>query len=171
MNSRRAALSFLAACLLVAMPVAAQETGTVTGTVTSSGTGEPLAGVQVTIEGTGIGTLTQANGRYLLLRVPAGTQTLRADLIGYGTLTQPVTVVAGQGTTVNLRMESEAIAMSEIVVTGVAGATQRTKLPFEVAQVNFDDLPVPSVNPASSLQGKVSGVTVVQGSGRPGSAR
>lgn len=170
MNSRRAALSFLAACLLVAMPAAAQETGTVTGTVTSIGTGEPLAGVQVTIEGTGIGTLTQANGRYLLLRVPAGTQTLRADLIGYGTLTQSVNVVAGQGTTVNLRMESEAIAMSEIVVTGVAGATQRTKLPFEVAQVNFEDIPVPSPNPASSLSGKVAGVTVVQGSGRPGSA-
>lgn len=170
MNSRRAALSFLAACLLVAMPVAAQETGTVTGTVTSIGTGEPLPGVQVTIEGTGLGTLTQANGRYLLLRVPAGTQTLRADLIGYGTLTQSVNVVAGQGTTVNLRMESEAIAMSEIVVTGVAGATQRTKLPFEVAQVSFEDIPVPSPNPASSLQGKVAGVQVVQGSGRPGSA-
>ncbi len=170
MNSLRAALTCLAVGLLTALPAAAQQTGTVTGTVTSSGTGEPLAGVQVSIEGTGLGTLTQANGRYLILQVPAGEQTVRADLIGYGTVTQTVTVVAGQGTTVNLRLESEAIAMSEIVVTGVAGATQRTKLPFEVAQVNFEDLPVPMPNPASSLQGKVSGVTVVQGSGRPGSA-
>ncbi|HEU5211063.1 MAG TPA: SusC/RagA family TonB-linked outer membrane protein [Longimicrobiales bacterium] len=170
MISLRSALTCLAAGLLTALPAAAQQTGSVTGTVTSAGTGEPLAGVQVSIEGTGLGTLTQANGRYLILQVPAGQQTVRADLIGYGTVTQTVTVTAGQGTTVNLRMESEAIAMSEIVVTGVAGATQRTKLPFEVAQVNFEDLPVPTPNPASSLQGKVSGVTVVQGSGRPGSA-
>ena len=49
-----------------------------------------------------------------------------------------------------------------------AGATQRTKLPFDVAQVRIADLPVPSMNAAQSIQGKVAGVQVVQGSGRPG---
>ena len=55
---------------------------------------------------------------------------------------------------VDLRLQPEAISLSEIVVTGVAGATQRTKLPFDVAQVRVADLPVPSMNAAQSIQGR-----------------
>ncbi len=169
MNPRRTTFLFLLASLLAAAPAVAQ-TGTVTGTITSTTTGEPLQGVQVSITGTGLGTLTEASGKFLILQVPAGQQTLRADLIGFGSLEQQVTVTGGETTNLTLQMKPEAVSLSEIVVTGVAGATQRTKLPFEVAQVRASDIPVPSVNAATSLQGKVSGVTVVQGSGRPGSA-
>ena len=64
---------FVAALLLAAPSLGAQQ---VTGRVLSQ-TGEPLAAVQVFIAGSGIGALTQQNGRYLLLNVPAGTHTLR----------------------------------------------------------------------------------------------
>jgi TonB-linked SusC/RagA family outer membrane protein len=159
----------LTAGLLAAVPAAAQ-TGSVTGTVLSANTGEPLQASQVSIEGTGLGTLTRANGRFLILDVPAGTHTVSAVLIGFGTVSQEVLVAAGETASVELRLESQAISLSEIVVTGVAGATQQTKLPFSVGKVSVADLPVPNVNAGSALYGKLAGVTVHQGSGRPGSA-
>jgi len=146
----------------------------VAGTVLSASTGEPLDGVQVSLEGVppgrkGLGGLTQPSGRYLILNVPVGEYLLRAQLIGFGTQTRTIVVEAGQTTNMDLRLEAEAIALSEIVVTGVVGATQRTKLPFEVAQVRTADLPIPEANPLQSLQGRVAGAQVVQGSGLPGS--
>jgi len=160
---------FVAGALVMAEPASAQ-TGAITGTITSAQTGEPLSAAQVSIEGTGLGTLTQANGRFLILRVPAGTYTVNAILIGFANASTTVTVSSGESAVADIRLTPQAISLSEIVVTGVAGATQRTKLPFDVTQVRVADLPVPSPNAATSLQGKVAGATVVSGSGRPGSA-
>ncbi len=176
-NPARTFLSFLttalfvagAAGLVTAEPAAAQ-TGAITGTITSAQTGEPLSAAQVSIGGTGLGTLTQANGKYLILRVPAGTYTVNAILIGFASASTTVTVSEGESAVADIRLAPQAISLSEIVVTGVAGATQRTKLPFDVTQVRVADLPVPQSNAAQALQGKVAGATVVQGSGRPGSA-
>jgi TonB-linked SusC/RagA family outer membrane protein len=151
------------------------QVGSVTGTILNATTGEPLESVQVSLESvpegeTGIRGLTQATGRYLLLNVPAGRYMVRAELIGFGTLTQIVEVVAGESIVADFRLAPEAISLSEIVVTGTVGATQRTKLPFEVAQVRAVDLPVPSVNAVQSVQGRVAGALVVQGDGLPGTA-
>ncbi|HSW31038.1 MAG TPA: SusC/RagA family TonB-linked outer membrane protein [Longimicrobiales bacterium] len=173
-NPLRASFTLLAAALLAATALFAQsaaaQTGAVSGTVISAQTGEPLSAAQVSIEGTGLGSLTQSNGKFLILRVPPGTYRVSAILIGFASTTAQVTVTAGSTAVADMRMAPQAIALSEIVVTGVAGATQRTKLPFEVAQVRAADLQVPNVNVGSTLTGKVSGVQVVSGSGRPGSA-
>jgi TonB-linked SusC/RagA family outer membrane protein len=158
----------------VAAGPAAAQTGSVTGTILDASTGQPLDAVQVSLErvgagGTGLGGLTRETGRFLLINVPPGEYVVRAQLIGFGTQTHVVNVRTGESAAVDFRMTPEAISLSEIVVTGVIGATQRTKLPFDVAQVRVADLPVPSVNPATSLQGKVAGAQVVQPSGLPGS--
>ncbi len=160
--------------LCVAAPAAAQ-TGSVTGTMTDGSSGQPLDAVQVSLEtpaggATQFGGITQANGRFLLPNVPLGSYVLRAQLLGFSVETQAIEVVAGTPTMVNLTLTPQAISLSEIVVTGVAGATQRTKLPFDVAQVRVADLPIPSVNAAQAIAGKVAGAQVVQGSSRPGSA-
>lgn len=153
---------------LVAAPVAAQD-GRVVGVVQNAQSGEPLPGAQLLVEGTGIGTLTGENGRFLLLNVPEGTHTVSVTLIGFGATTQQVTVGADQTVTADFLIEPQAVALTEIVVTGVVGATSKAKLPFEVASVQAEDLPVPAVNVASALQGKVAGLTVVAGTGQPGS--
>lgn len=164
------ATGLLMASLLAVAPAAAQQTGTITGTAVSAETGEPLQAVQIGIEGTEFQALSRANGRFSITDVPAGTHTVVAVLIGFASATETVTVTAGESAQLELRLDPEAVALSEIVVTGVAGATQRTKLPFDVAQVRTADMPVPTANAASLLTGKVAGVTVHSGSGRPGSA-
>ncbi|MFW5950953.1 MAG: SusC/RagA family TonB-linked outer membrane protein, partial [Gemmatimonadota bacterium] len=67
-------------------------------------------------------------------------------------------------------LETEAVSLTGIVVTGVAEATSRAKLPITVEQLTGADMPVPTVSAANALQGKVAGVQVVSGSGRPGAA-
>ena len=74
----RAFTMFVVACGLWAVrPASAQNTGSITGRVTSS-TGQALASAQVYLVGTGLGTLTGANGRYNIVNVPAGQYRLRA---------------------------------------------------------------------------------------------
>ena len=156
-------LHFLAAGLLMAVlagfgPASMMaQTGAITGTVLSSQSGEPLSAAQVSVEGTGLGALTQANGKFLILRVPAGTYTVTAVLIGFANASVQVTVADGQSAVADMRMTPQAVSLSEIVVTGVAGATQRTKLPFDVAQVRTTDMPVPTPSISQSLSGKVAG--------------
>jgi TonB-dependent SusC/RagA subfamily outer membrane receptor len=166
-------LALLAVGLFTAAPVAAQ-TGSVTGTILDASSGMSLDAVQISLEAVGsgetrFGGLTRASGRFLIINVPVAQYVLRAELLGFGTQTQVVDVTGGEAVVVNLRLQPAAISLSEIVVTGVAGATQRTKLPFDVAQVRIADLPVPSMNAAQAIQGKVAGAVVVSGSGRPGS--
>ncbi len=169
-RSRGLWAGFVAAALFAAGPAGAQQAGTVSGIVRNAATNEPLASAQVSIQGTGYGTLTQPNGRFIIANVPAGQRTVRVDLIGFATKTQTVAVTAGATVAANFLMQSQAVELSAIVVTGVAGATQKTKLPFEVAQVRAADInKVAEVSPLTALEGKVAGATVVSGSGRPGS--
>jgi TonB-linked SusC/RagA family outer membrane protein len=148
----------------------AQETGTVIGRVTDATDMRPLAGVQVHFPAGGRGALTDAAGRFTILNVPAGGHELRAQRLGYLTATQTVQVTAGQSVTVNLAMESRAISMEAVVVTGVAAETPQSQLAFSVPRLNIAEtqrVPVPSA--AGLVQGRVPGAKVVQGSGLPGS--
>ncbi|HEX6940029.1 MAG TPA: SusC/RagA family TonB-linked outer membrane protein [Longimicrobiales bacterium] len=160
-------LSGCVALLLSAGPALAQS-GNVTGVVTQSGTGQPLDGAVVQLEGTSFSAVTRENGRYLLMDVPAGTYTLVVQMIGHAEARQQITVSAGQVTQANVIMQQEAISLQEIVVTGTAGAMAKVKTPFEVATVQAAEMPVPTVNVASALQGKVAGVSITAGSGQPG---
>jgi hypothetical protein len=75
-------------------------------------------GAQVSIPGSGLGALAGTDGRYSLLGVPAGTVTLRVQLIGYGTMERTVTVAAGQSAVADFELSTEALGLDEIVVTG-----------------------------------------------------
>lgn len=62
-------------------PVMSQ--GTITGAVTVSSTGTPLAGASVTVAGTRTGALTDLDGRYVIAGVAIGSQRIRATMAGY----------------------------------------------------------------------------------------
>ncbi len=145
-------------------------TGSVTGQVVDESTQRPLAGAAVTVVGTQLGTVTNTDGRYLITRVPVGSQQVQVSLIGHGEATQTVTIVMDQTATVNFSLSATAIALEQVVVTGTIGATRRAKLPIVVDQVRAEDMPVPAVSAGSVIQGKVAGATVISGTGRPGSA-
>lgn len=158
--------------LLMALGVAghasAQQTGTVTGTVSDVATGQTLESALVRLNDNEAGILTNQAGRYLMVGVPAGTHQLNFLIVGYGEESLQVTVVAGETTVLNAELAAQAIRMQDLVVTGVARATPRVKLPFTVEKLDIADVPVPAVSAESFLVGKVPGVKVVRGSGQPG---
>jgi len=100
--------------------------------------------------------------------VPAGTHTVRARRIGYGSIPVVVNVVSGSTVSVTFALEKRAAVLDEIVVVGYT--TQRkASITGAVATVDLRDLEsrrVPDV--AQALQGQVAGVQVTQSTGAPG---
>lgn len=148
---------------------AAAQTGTVTGQVTDAASGRPLESAQVYIEGTALGTLTNSSGRYLFVNAPAGEHTVIAELVGYRSASETVTVTAGQTSTVDFGLSVTAIQLDQIVVTGTGVATEKKKLGNSIATVdvsNLQDAPITSFSDV--LQGREAGVVTLPGGGDTG---
>jgi len=147
----------------------AQATGTVTGIVTDGSTQGPLSQAQVYLQGTGLGSLTAANGRFIILNVPVGTYQARAERIGYRAVVQEITVVAGETTQFNVTLQSQALGLDELVVTGTAGAARRREVGNTISQIDMVNVVEPPVNMDALLQSRVTGMVVTPGSGSIGS--
>lgn len=149
--------------------LAAQQYGTVTGLVTDGATGGPLSSVQIQVANTNIGGLTNADGRFLLPRVPLGQQTIRAIRIGFAQQSQTVTVVAGSTVAVNFALEGSAVAVEGLVVTATGEQQRSREVGVAVGKVNMEDVSLAAIqNVSSSLQARVPGVTVMQAGGTTG---
>ena len=174
MRQFRRLIAVLIAAALAPVSLLAQEAATVTGRVTNA-QGQPEAAVLVRIESLNAGASTGADGTYRLVipgaRVRAGQAVqITASRQGLSPVSRSVTLSPGASLTQNFQMAAQIILLEDVVVTGTAGAVEARKVPFEVGSVSGADIPVPPTNAATALQGKVAGVTVVSGSGRPGSA-
>lgn len=167
-RSIRGAGFVLLLALLGAADAAAQETGRIMGRVTTR-SAAPLPGVQVYLLGTEQGTITNEDGRFVIPNVRPGAHQVRVERIGFGSVTQDVTVAAGQTSTVDFLMNEEALGLDEIVVTGTAGAARRREVGNTIAQINVADIASPPPNIDQLLQGRSAGLIVGQGNGSVGS--
>jgi TonB-linked SusC/RagA family outer membrane protein len=171
---RRLSASILALLLSLSPAGIAQAQGaaTITGRVQTEA-GQPLFGANVTIDALAISVGTGEDGRYSIpvpgARVRGQQVVLRVRSFGYVPQVKSITLSEGSQTH-DFSMKQDVNRLSQVVVTGVTGATEIKKLPFTVAQVTAEDMPVPGANPLSQLQGKVPGANIVAASGRPGSA-
>ena len=150
-------------------PIRAQQpTGIITGLVVDSATRQPIAGVNVIVEGTRLGTISRDDGTFTISGVPAGTHTVRARRIGYGSIPMVVSVTEGSTVSVAFALEKTAAMLDQIVVVGYT-TQSKASITGAVSTVNMSDLDsrrVPDV--AQALQGQVAGVTVTQSTGAPG---
>lgn len=145
-------------------------TGSITGVVSDVENGQLLESALVALDGAEAGVLTNESGRYLIRAVPAGPHQVTFQIIGYESLTQEVDVVSGETVEANAELTAGALPLQELIVTGVATATPRVKLPFSVERLNVADLPVPAISAEGLLAGKLAGVKVLRGGGTPGTA-
>ncbi len=164
------ALVPVAAALALLAPAAAQaQDGSITGMVTDDAGQRPIGSVQVHLVGTSLGTLTRDNGRYIILNVPAGDYTLRAERIGYGSVDMQVTVAAGGALQQDLTLSQQVLGLDEIVVTGTAGAARRREVGNSISQLNIEEEIVgPPENVDALLQGRIPGMSVTQSSASVG---
>jgi TonB-linked SusC/RagA family outer membrane protein len=152
----------------------AQQTGTVTGTVTDSLSGQSIPGVNVVVVGTQQGASTDANGEYTISGITPGTYTLQASFVGYAAKTQDgVEVGAGETTEVNFALAESEIALGEVTVTALGVERQERSLTY--GQQSVGDAQIAEareLNIANSLSGAVSGISVNQAAtGLGGDAR
>jgi TonB-linked SusC/RagA family outer membrane protein len=153
--------------LAAAGPLEAQATGGLTGIVRNN-QGQAIAAANVMVRGTKIGGLTSADGRYLLVGVPAGPQTVVASLIGFGDATQTVTVVAGETTQLDFRLEVRAVQLEGVTAVGYGTQSKRT-VTGAVSTVNSQQLvEVPTFNAMKAIQDRLPGVDVTNAGNKPG---
>ena len=158
----------LAALLFVAPAFAQAQQGTVSGSVLVEGAQRPLAGAQITVEGvTGVGTTTDASGRFRLTGLSGTNVTISVRALGYRPENQTVAVGS---TNVRIILSERAVELNQVVVTGTAGGEQVRSLGTSVAQVNVADVvaktAIPSVE--AVLNGRTPGVVVLPGTGQIG---
>jgi len=157
--------------LLVAAPAWAQVT--LTGQVLSE-QGRELSNANVYINELGISVGTNATGRYTIVvpvsRTNGQSVALGARRIGFVPGARTIYLTPGSQT-VDFRLREDINRLQEVVITGVTGATEQTKVPFSVSTVNAEDLAkVPSSSPLTALAGKVPGANILSESGRPGAS-
>ena len=123
-STRRLAL-FLGLLLpALSTPAGAQALATVRGTVTRTGDNAVLAGVVITVRGMSQATtVSGATGKYMLVRIPVGEQTLVFRWLGYAPVEKKVTVTDGM--TVDAVMEPEPVNLADITVSAASREPER----------------------------------------------
>ncbi len=148
------------ALVVAGVPLGAQaQTGTIHGTVVDSATLRPLVGVSISFNGRR--ALTRGDGAYMIADVPAGTDSLRARLIGYSPFARMITVRAGDATEVSFSLAQSAVQLSELVATGY-GEQRAGNVTGAVTQLGSDEFNRGrNIAPAQLIQSKIPGVQVV----------
>ena len=125
--------------------------------------GEPVIGVNVSVKGTGNGSITDLDGKFTIPNVKE-KDVLVVSYIGY--LTQYVSV--GKQTSFIITLKEDTQALDEVVVVGY-GVQKKRDLSGAVSSVKSRDITaIPTTNALEALQGKVAGLDLTASSGKAG---
>ncbi|MEM8968177.1 MAG: SusC/RagA family TonB-linked outer membrane protein [Bacteroidota bacterium] len=152
----RSSLRFCLACFLVSVCTVSYAQRTVSGTVTDLSNDEPLPGVNILVQGTTTGTVTDIDGKYSI-SVPSENAVLVISSVGYETMQEAV----NNRSTINLFLSPDLTQLGEVVVTALGVERETKALGYSVAEVPGEQLTeARELNVANSLAGRVAGVVV-----------
>ena len=164
----------LAAMFLAAAPLAAQGAGRVQGRVLEAESGRPLEGARVRLSRSGLFGITDQQGRYVIPRVPAGTDTISVAYIGREPQARLVAVAAGQTAPVEFSLGLATVMLEELTSLGVRARTQAEALTRQQNASNISNIVAadqmgrfPDVSAPEAVQ-RLPGIAVQrdQGEGR-----
>ena len=148
--------------LLCLLPLGALAQSTIKGTVLDEA-GEPVIGASVQVQGSKTGAITDFNGNFSVQA--ASNATLVVSYVGY--TTEKVSV--GGRNNIQITLKEDIAMLNDVVVIGY-GVQKKSDLTGAVGSVKGDDIKNLSTTDAgAALQGKVTGVQVINSSGAPGS--
>jgi TonB-linked SusC/RagA family outer membrane protein len=134
---------------------------TIKGKVTDKG-GQPLPGVSIKVQGTTLGTVTDVNGSFAITAQPNAN--LIVSFVGFATQN----VGVGGQSVVNVILTEETNNLNDVVVVGF-GTQKKSVVTGAISRVKASDIEDQQVlNINQALQGRTSGVTVVNNAGQPG---
>ena len=126
---------------------------------------EPLIGVNIKVEGSSIGAITDIDGNFNIM-APQGS-TLSFTYVGY----TPQSVKITDKNIYEIRLVSDTKQLSEVVVTALGIKREQKALSYNVQQVKADAISgIKDANFINSLNGKVAGVNINSSSSGVGGA-
>lgn len=133
--------------------------------IVSDQEGGPLVGVNVLVQGTTNGTVTDENGAYSL-SVTLENQILVFSYTGFTTRE----IAIGNSNELNVTLD-EGIQLSEMVVTALGITRAKKEIGYAIEELEGNQLQrVGETDPLRAMQGKVAGVNITGSSSQPGSA-
>lgn len=135
----RKLLSAIALCFLMCVSYTALAQGTIKGFVKDKSTGEPAMFVNVVLEGTTFGTMTDVSGFYSLAKIPAGTYKLVVSSLEYDAPAKEVVVEDGKLYTRNIQVESKVIELGGAEISADK-EEQKTQVRMSVETIRPNDL-------------------------------
>ena len=128
----------------------------VSGTVTAVDDGTALPGVNVLVQGTTIGTITDVEGNYRLT-VPGDDATLTFSFVGY----EGQSTVVGNRDEINVQLESDINQLEDVVVTALGITKEKRTLTYSTQDVESQGLEeARTLNITEGLSGKVAGIAI-----------
>ena len=158
---------FLSLCLLLFVSLSAYSQS-ISGTVTDAETGDPLLGVTIVLKNTNKGVVTDFDGNYIINNVEPGDYTIDLSYIGYGRISQTITV-GGDDATYDFTMSFSASKLDELVVTGTGAPVARKKIGNSIGSIStakLENLPINSFS--DILQGREPGLVAFPSGGLNG---
>ena len=146
MKSMKAKWGFLFLMLFSVSSIVAQST--VSGNIKDQ-TGTPLIGVNVILDGTTKGSVTDFDGNYLIDDVENGTYSITASYIGYTTVNKSITV-QGDDIKLDFTMAEDSESLDEVIITGVVNP--RSKIESSVSVTSMRAKTITQSAPRSTAE-------------------
>ena len=164
MRMKRTLLLLFIGLMCLSPDVMAQQK-TVSGTVTSAETGDPLQGVTVTVQGSSTQSQTDAQGSYTI-SVQQG-QTLVFQSVGF----RQAERVVGPASVIDVALSSSEEALEEVIVTAMGITREKRALGYAAQEIQSQELlRNKDPNLINSLNGKIAGINITNSGGAPGSS-
>lgn len=175
-TKRSFVFSLLSCFMLFSMVVlpgalSAQNKGKIIGQVFEASSKSLLPGANVILEGTYIGTSTDANGEFLIPNVPIGVYKVTASFLGYQESTKEVEVTANQYTAVTFSLKESVLESGEIIVYGKLTRGQAKSLHEQKYAMNIKNVVssevlnrFPDKNAAEAVQ-RIPGISITTDQG------
>lgn len=159
-----------AAMLCIMLSVMAAYSGDVKGRVYDRDTKEGLPGANVVVVGTSLGTASDANGNYVIHRVPVGSYSLLVSYLGYKSTTIQIKIKEGEVLQQDISLEPTTLTGAEVVVTAQAqgqlhAINQQLSSNTITNVVSADRIrDIPDANAAESIA-RLPGISVIRSGG------
>lgn len=151
--------------LLLFLPFCVLAQNTIGGTVLDKVTGQPIAGVNVNVQGSPTGASTDFDGKFRLSNVKKGDKIV-FSYIGY----KAETVLFSNQQSISVALEEDSSQLKEVVIQVGYGTVKKKDATGAVAVLGAKDFNKGvNVNADNLFNGRVAGVTVNAGGGAPGS--
>ncbi|MEP7237946.1 MAG: TonB-dependent receptor [Ferruginibacter sp.] len=111
--------------------------GTFSGKITDAKTGKAIQGATVYISDIKSGTSSDAEGNFSINNIPQGNHLVEISHIGYSSIAQNIDIK--NDVRKDFMLTGSIIENSEVIVTGVTGATKLKKVPFAVSVMRKED--------------------------------